>query len=334
MTGKIPLSMNAVEIVKPGGPEELQLVQREVPNPKANELLIKIRAAGVNRPDVVQRQGHYPAPEGASDIPGLEIAGDVVAIGDQVENFHIGDQVVALLPGGGYAEYAVVHASNALPLPSNFSYVEAAAIPETFFTVWHNVFQLGLLKAGQVFLVHGGSSGIGTTAIQLAKAFGATVITTAGSQAKCDACIELGADHAIPYREQDFVAAVKELTNGRGADVILDMVGGDYTNRNYQAAAINGRIVQIAFLNGAKAEINLSYLMMKRLTHTGSTLRARPVDFKADLAAELKKHVWPLLEKRTIAPVIDMIFPLKDAWRAHKRMEESNHIGKIILDIA
>lgn len=334
MSDIFPDSMRIIEIVKPGGPEELQLTQRPVPQAAANELLIKIRAAGVNRPDVIQRQGYYPAPEGASDIPGLEIAGDVVAIGQDVKNFKVGDKVVALLPGGGYAEYATVHASNALPIPDGFGYVEAAAIPETFFTVWHNVFQLGQLKKGDIFLVHGGSSGIGTTAIQLAKAFGATVITTAGSKAKCDACLKLGADLAIPYHEQDFVAAVKDFTNGKGANVILDMVGGDYTNRNYQAAAIEGRIVQIAFLNGAKANINLSYLMTKRLTHTGSTLRARSVEFKAALAQELKSQVWPLLENRSIVPLIDMIYPLSDAWRAHQRMEESNHIGKIILDVA
>lgn len=334
MSDIFPDSMRSIEIVKPGGPEELQLTQRPVPQATANELLIKIRAAGVNRPDVIQRQGYYPAPEGASDIPGLEIAGDVVAIGQDVKDFKVGDKVVALLPGGGYAEYATVHASNALPIPDGFGYVEAAAIPETFFTVWHNVFQLGQLTKGDIFLVHGGSSGIGTTAIQLAKAFGATVITTAGSKAKCDACLKLGADFAIPYHEQDFVAAVKDITEGKGANVILDMVGGDYTNRNYQAAAIEGRIVQIAFLNGAKANINLSYLMTKRLTHTGSTLRARPVEFKAALAQELKSKVWPLLEKRSIVPLIDMIYPLSDAWRAHQRMEESNHIGKIILDVA
>ncbi|EFG38624.1 NADPH2:quinone reductase [Brucella sp. NVSL 07-0026] len=335
MMAELPSLMTAIEITEPGGAYMLRPAQRAVPEPKEGEILVRVRAAGVNRPDVLQRQGQYAPPPGASDIPGLEIAGDIVALGHGVKRFRKGDQVVALLAGGGYAEYAVVHESNALPLPSGFGYIEAAAIPETFFTVWHNVFERGGgLKEGEVFLVHGGSSGIGTTAIQLAKAFGATVITTAGSKEKCDACVKLGADRAINYHEEDFVAVVKEMTGGKGVDVILDMVGGDYVERNYKAAAEDGRIVQIAFLNGAKATANFAILMTKRLTHTGSTLRPRPVAFKAGIARELEAKVWPLLAQRRVAPVMDMIFSLKDAWRAHKRMEEGRHIGKIVLDIA
>lgn len=334
MMADLPSQMTAIEISAPGGPHMLRPVQRSVPEPGEGEVLVRVRAAGVNRPDVLQRLGQYAPPPGASDIPGLEIAGDIVAVGSGVKRFKTGDQVVALLAGGGYAEYAAVHETNALPLPSGYGYIEAAAIPETFFTVWHNVFERGGLKKGETFLVHGGSSGIGTTAIQLAKAFGATVIATAGSKEKCDACLKLGADRAVNYRDEDFVEVVKEVTNGRGADVILDMVGGDYVDRNYKAAAEDGRIVQIAFLNGAKATANFALLMTKRLTHTGSTLRPRPVDFKAGIARELEAKVWPLLAQRRVAPVMDMIFSLKDAWRAHERMEEGRHIGKIVLDIA
>ena len=334
MMADLPSRMTAIEISEPGGPHMLRPVQRSMPEPGEGQVLVRVRAAGVNRPDVLQRQGSYAPPPGASDIPGLEIAGDIVAVGAGVKRFKKGDQVVALLPGGGYAEYAVVHETNALPLPSGYGYIEAAAIPETFFTVWHNVFQRGGLTAGETLLIHGGSSGIGTTAIQLGKAFGAKVIVTAGSKDKCDACVKLGADHAINYRDEDFVTAVKELTGGKGADVILDMVGGDYVDRNYKVAAEDGRIVQIAFLNGAKATANFALLMTKRLTHTGSTLRARPVEFKAGLARELEAKVWPLLATRRVAPVMDMIFSLKDAWRAHERMEEGRNIGKIVLDIA
>lgn len=334
MMADLPSQMTAIEISAPGGPHMLRPVQRSVPEPGEGEVLVRVRAAGVNRPDVLQRLGQYAPPPGASDVPGLEIAGDIVAVGSGVKRFKSGDQVVALLAGGGYAEYAAVHETNALPLPSGYGYIEAAAIPETFFTVWHNVFERGGLKKGETFLVHGGSSGIGTTAIQLAKAFGATVIATAGSKEKCDACLKLGADRAVNYRDEDFVEVVKEVTNGRGADVILDMVGGDYVDRNYKAAAEDGRIVQIAFLNGAKATANFALLMTKRLTHTGSTLRPRPVDFKAGIARELEAKVWPLLAQRRVAPVMDMIFSLKDAWRAHERMEEGRHIGKIVLDIA
>ena len=330
----IPDRMTAIAISEPGGPMVLKPEKREVPKPGNGEILIRVRAAGVNRPDVLQRKGAYPPPPGASDLPGLEVSGEVAALGEGARRWNIGETVTALTPGGGYAEYCVVHESNALPIPHGFTFTEAAAIPETFFTVWHNVFQRGGLKAGEVFLVHGGSSGIGTTAIQLASAFGAKVLTTAGSEEKCEACRKLGADLAVNYRSQDFVQAVKKATDGHGADVILDMVGGDYVDRNYAAAAQDGRIVQIATLNDAKGMADFSRLMVKRLTHTGSTLRPRPIAFKGLIASELEAKVWPLLAARKIAPVMDMIFPLKDAWRAHERMEESNHIGKIVLDVA
>ncbi|MDF1607926.1 NAD(P)H-quinone oxidoreductase [Hoeflea sp. YIM 152468] len=326
--------MRAIEIRQPGGPEVLTLTTREKPVPGKAELLVKVAAAGVNRPDCLQRQGAYPPPAGASDIPGLEIAGEVVEIGSEVTAFKPGDVVCGLVPGGGYAEYCSVDETNALPAPNALTMTEAAAIPETFFTVWHNVFQRGGLKSGETFLVHGGTSGIGTTAIQLAKAFGARVLATAGTEAKCSAMRELGADLAINYRDSDFVAAVKDATDGKGADLILDMVGGDYITRNYQAAAIEGRIVQIAFLRGRKAEADFSLLMMKRLTHTGSTLRAREIPFKALIATELHRHVWPLLTARTVLPVLDSIFPLEQASAAHQRMEDGEHIGKIVLDMS
>jgi putative PIG3 family NAD(P)H quinone oxidoreductase len=329
----IPKTMTAIAITAPGGPHVLQKVSVDVPVPRTGEILIKVVAAGVNRPDVLQRMGAYPAPNGASPLPGLEVSGEVVVIGEGATRFRVGDKVCALVAGGGYAHYVSVHESNALPVPSSFTMTEAAAIPETFFTVWHNVFERGHLKQGETFLIHGGTSGIGTTAIQLAAKFGAYVIATAGSDEKCAACLEIGADRAINYRNEDFVKAVKEITDGKGADVILDMVGGDYIGRNYDAAAMDGRIVQIAFLSGAKAEADFSKLMMKRLTHTGSTLRARSTEFKGHLARELEAKVWPLLHERLVVPVIDRIFPLKEAWRAHERMEEGNHIGKIILDV-
>lgn len=331
---KLPDKMTAVAISTPGGPLVLKAERRDVPEAGEGEILIRVRAAGVNRPDVLQRKGAYPPPPGASDLPGLEVAGEVAALGAGVKRWRIGDRVCALTPGGGYAEYAKVHATNVLPLPAGFTFTEAAALPETFFTVWHNVFQRGGLKRGETLLVHGGSSGIGTTAIQLAKAFGAYVITTAGSAEKCDACLKLGADRAVDYRTEDFVAAVKEATDGKGANVILDMVGGDYVARNYQAAAEEGRIVQIATQAGAVASADFSRLMVKRLTHTGSTLRPRSSEFKAQIAAELEAQVWPLLATRKIAPVMDMIYPLRDAWRAHEHMEEGEHIGKIVLDVA
>jgi len=330
----IPEKMMAVAISEHGGPMVLKPEERPVPKPGNGEILIQVKAAGVNRPDVAQRKGTYPPPPGASDLPGLEVSGIVAAIGEGVERWRIGDEVTALTPGGGYAEYCLVHGTNALPIPHGFTFTEAAALPETFFTVWHNVFERGGLQSGETLLVHGGSSGIGTTAIQLASQFGATVIATAGSAEKCEGCIRLGAARAVNYREEDFVLAVKEATEGRGADVILDMVGGGYVDRNYAAAAMDGRIVQIAFLGGSKTEVDFSKLMVKRLTHTGSTLRPRSVEFKAHIAAELEAKVWPLLAARKIAPVMDTIFPLREAWRAHERMEESSHIGKIVLDVA
>ena len=333
MAEKRPTTMTVIEIAQPGGPLVLKAGKRAVPEPNQDELLVAVRAAGINRPDVLQRQGHYPSPPGASDIPGLEIAGDVVAVGANVSRFRVGERVTALVAGGGYAEFCNVHESNALPIPAGYGYVEAAAIPETFFTVWHNVFQRGALREGETFLVHGGSSGIGTTAIQLAHAFGAEVIATVGSAEKAEACRKLGADRAINYRDEDFVAIVKEATGGRGANLILDMVGGDYVERNYEAAAIEGRIVQIAFLKGPKVTTDVSKLMTKRLTHTGSTLRNRPVEFKAQIARELELRVWPLLVERRVAPVIDMVYPLSEAWRAHERMEDGAHIGKIVLDV-
>ena len=330
---KIPTKMTAIAISQPGGPRVLKPETREVPVPGPGEVLIRVHAAGVNRPDVQQRKGAYPPPPGASDLPGLEAAGEIAALGDEISRWRIGDRVCALTPGGGYAEYVRVHVGSVLPIPAGFTYSEAAAVPENYFTVWHNVFERGGLKKGETLLVHGGSSGIGTTAIQLASAFGATVIATAGSKEKCDACLRLGADRAINYREEDFVAAVKDATGGKGADVILDMVGGDYVARNYEAAAVEGRIVQIAVQGGAVASTNFATLMVKRLTHTGSTLRPHTVEFKAAIAAALEAQVWPLLSTRKVAPVMDMIFPLAEAWRAHERMEEGEHIGKIVLDV-
>lgn len=329
----IPETMTAIGIATPGGPEVLQPEARPVPKPGPGQILVAIAAAGVNRPDVLQRQGGYNPPPGASDIPGLEFAGTVVARGEGAERFGIGQPVCALVAGGGYAEYAVVHESNALPAANGLSLVEAGAVPETYFTVWTNVFQRGRLQAGESFLVHGGSSGIGTTAIQLAKAFGATVIATAGSDDKCAACLKLGADHAINYRTEDFVAVAKAATAGRGVDLILDMVGGDYIDRNYEAAADQGRIVQIAFLNGPKATVNFSRLMLKRLTHTGSTLRPRTIAEKAAIAAELHEKVWPLLEARRCKPQIHATFPLARAADAHRLMESSAHVGKIVLTV-
>lgn len=328
---ELPQTITAISIEKPGGPEVLVPQEHPLPQPKPGEVLIRVHYAGVNRPDCLQRAGGYPPPPGAPDIPGLEIAGEIVATGGEADSARVGEQVMALVPGGGYGEYCVAHATNTLPVPAGLPLDKAAAIPETFFTVWHNVFQRGGLKQGETFLVHGGSSGIGTAAIQLAKAFGATVITTAGSQDKCDACLKLGADHAINYRADDFVAICGEITHGRGIDLILDMVGGEYIERNWDAAAPDGRIVQIAFLQGAKVEANFAKLMMKRLTHTGSTLRPRAVEFKAEIAAELREKVWPLIEEGRVAPVMDSEFMLADAAAAHERMEQGDHIGKIVL---
>jgi putative PIG3 family NAD(P)H quinone oxidoreductase len=325
--------MDAVAIVQPGGPDMLQVEERPVPHPGEDEILIEVAAAGVNRPDVLQRLGLYPPPPGAPDIPGLEVSGRVSRVGRNVSRWSVGDNVVALVPGGGYAAFCLVHESNALPLPEGLSAIEGAGLPETTFTVWHNVFERGGLRPGETLLVHGGTSGIGTTAIQLAKAFDATVIATAGSDAKCRAAEKLGADMAINYNTRDFVQAIDEATGGRGADVILDMVGGDYIERNYSAAAEDGRIVQIAFLNGPMADVNFTKLMRKRLTHTGSTLRNRSVEFKAELARELEEIVWPLIAKGAYRPVIDKTFPLDQAEAAHSRMEHGTHIGKIILTV-
>jgi len=329
----IPARMTVVAITEPGGPLMLKPQKRIVPSPEAGEILIRVRAAGVNRPDVLQRKGAYPPPPGASDLPGLEVAGEVAAVGRQTERWKVGDSVCALVPGGGYAEYCRVHGSNALPVPGGFTMSEAAALPETFFTVWHNVFQRGGLKAGETLLVHGGSSGIGTTAIQLAKAFGATVIVTAGRDEKCAACIELGADRAINYRSEDFVAAVKEFTRGDGANVILDMVGGDYIARNLRCIALEGRLVIIAFLHGSRVEVDWMPIMLKRLTVTGSTMRASPVERKVAIAAALRERVWPLYASGRVMPVIHRVFPLADAAAAHALMESSQHVGKIMLDV-
>ncbi len=329
----LPATMTAIMIPSPGGPEVLVPVQRPIPMPGDGEILIAVKAAGVNRPDVSQRQGKYPPPAGApQDIPGLEIAGIVVACGAGTTRYTPGDAVCALVPGGGYARFCLAHESNALPIPAGLGMIEAAAVPETFFTVWTNVFQRGHLAAGETLLVHGGSSGIGTTAIMLGKAFGATVIVTAGSPQKCDACLSLGADHAIDYRKQDFVAEVMRLTGGKGADVILDMVGGSYVQRNYEVAAMEGRIVQIAFMEGYKiASLDLRALSAKRLTHTGSTLRPRTPAQKALIAQELEAKVWPLLAQGQCKPVIHATFPLEQAAAAHALMETSSHIGKIVL---
>ena len=327
----IPARMTAIAIREPGVPDVLVPQERDVPQPKNGEVLVKIAAAGVNRPDVMQRKGLYPPPPGAPDIPGLELAGEVVALGDGVKRWKAGDKICALVPGGGYAEYMTVHESNALPAIPQLSMVEAAAIPETFFTVWHNVFERGALKSGETLLVHGGSSGIGTTAIMLAKARGAKVIVTVGSHEKADACRTLGADVAVNYKTEDFVKATKDATGGKGADVILDMVGGDYIARNYEAAAVEGRIVQIAFQGASKANVDFLRIMLKRLHHTGSTLRARPVADKAGIANAIEREVWPLIAAGKVKPVIYKTYPLREAAAAHALMESSAHIGKIVL---
>ncbi|MBZ6077321.1 NAD(P)H-quinone oxidoreductase [Microvirga sp. WGZ8] len=325
--------MRAVVAEGAGGPDVLKIVERPVPRPGEGEILVRVAAAGVNRPDVAQRQGSYPPPPGAPDILGLEIAGVIVAAGPHATRYPLGARVMALVPGGGYADYAIAHETNALPVPANLSMEEASAVPETYFTVWTNVFQRGGLQPGETLLIHGGSSGIGTTAIQLAKAFGARVIVTAGTAEKCDACRALGADFAINYRETDFVAAVKEATGSRGANVILDMVGGDYIPRNYEAAARDGRIVQIAFLKSSRAEVDFRLLMVKRLIHTGSTLRPRSVAEKAEIARALEENVLPLLAQGGVRPVMDSTFPLEEVAQAHARMDAGDHIGKIVLTL-
>ncbi|WP_298368736.1 NAD(P)H-quinone oxidoreductase [uncultured Bradyrhizobium sp.] len=327
----LPAQMTVVAISKPGGPEMLVPETRALPAPKAGEVLVKVAAAGINRPDVAQRSGSYPPPPGASDLPGLEIAGEVVALGEGAKH-KIGDKVMSLVAGGGYAQYCIAQDAQAMTVPSSLSMQEAGAIPETLMTVWHNVFERGALKAGETLLIHGGSSGIGTMAIQLAKAFGAKVIVTVGSQDKADACLKLGADHAVNYKTEDFVEAVKKATGGNGADVILDMVGGDYIDRNYDAAAVEGRIVQIAFLSGTpKATANFAKLMVKRLHHTGSTLRPRSNADKAAMVAAIEAKVLPLLREGRVKPLMDSTFPLEKAADAHRRMETSEHIGKIVL---
>jgi putative PIG3 family NAD(P)H quinone oxidoreductase len=325
--------MKAVEIAQPGEADVLRPVERPTPRPGPGEVLIRVAAAGVNRPDVMQRQGRYAPPPGASDIPGLEVAGTVQAVGEDVSPWRTGDAVCALVAGGGYAEYCAAPAPQCLPVPSGFTAVEAAAVPETFFTVWHNVFERGRLVPGETLLVHGGSSGIGTTAIQLARALGARVFATAGSAEKCAACARLGAERAIDYKEEDFVAVVKAATGGRGVDAILDMVGGDYLPRNLACLAVEGRLVQIATQRGARAELDLIAVMQKRLTLTGSTLRPRPVAEKAAIARALHERVWPLLETGGVRPVVFATFPLERAGDAHRLMESGRHIGKIVLTV-
>ena len=325
----IPTTMQAVTASAPGGPDVLVVGENPVPTLGPSEVLVKVAAAGVNRPDVLQRQGNYPMPPGVTEILGLEVAGEIVAVGRDVSHWHEGERVMGLVQGGGYAQYCAVDERLALPIPEGLSMEEAGAMPETFFTVWSNVFDRGGLREGEWFLVHGGSSGIGTTAIQLAKAFGARVMTTAGSQEKCDACRKLGADVAVNYLEEDFVEVAKREAPD-GIHLTLDMVGGDYVEKNWIVAAVEGRIVQIATLNGM-SEANFWRLMVKRLHHTGSTLRPRDVDFKANIAASLREKVWPLVSNGTVRPVMDKAFPLAEASAAHERMEGSKHIGKIVL---
>ena len=329
----LPRTMRAVEIARPGGPEVLTPVERPVPEPGPGQIVIRVAYAGVNRPDALQRAGAYAPPPTASDLPGLEAAGEVAAVGPGVSRWAVGDAVTALLPGGGYAEYVATHQDHALPVPAGMGLDRAAALCETFFTVWSNVFMRGGLKGGETFLVHGGSSGIGTTAIQLANHFGTRVFTTAGSAEKCAVCTELGAARAINYREEDYLAVVKDATGGRGVDLILDMVGGDYLPRNVKALADDGRLVQIAFLSGPKVELNFAQVMTRRLTITGSTLRPQSDLAKARIAADLAEKVWPLLDAGTIGPVMDSEFALEDAAGAHLRMESSGHIGKIVLKV-
>lgn len=329
----LPTEMTAIEISSFGGPEVLHPAKRLLPRPADGEVLIKVAAAGVNRPDVLQRAGGYAPPPGASDIPGLEVAGEIVAVAGDVGAWKIGDKATALVAGGGYAEYCTAPAVQCLPVPKGFDMVHAAALPETFFTVWTNVFERGALKAGETFLIHGGSSGIGTTAIQLAHQFGAKVIATVGNEEKAAACRELGADLVINYRKQDFVAEVLAATGKKGADLILDMVGGDYINRDLACLGMDGRLVFIAFLQGAKAEVNFAQVMVKRQTITGSTLRPRSVAQKAVIAAALKAQVWPLLEAGKVKPVLYKTFPLAEAAEAHRLMESSAHTGKIVLTI-
>ncbi len=329
----IPQAMRAVEIAKPGGPEVLRPVERPVPAPRPYEILIKVAAAGVNRPDVLQRSGNYPVPPDASDLPGLEVAGEVVDVGSGVRAFRVGDEVCALVHGGGYAQYCVAPEVQALPVPRGLSLTEAASLPETFFTVWGNVYDRGKLAPGESLLVQGGTSGIGVTAIQMAAATGNRVYATAGSDEKCAACVRLGAEKAINYRTQDFAAEIKAATGGKGVNVILDMVGGDYVPKELKCLADDGRLVFIAFLRGPKTELDINELMRRRLTITGSTLRPRPVEYKGYLARNLREKIWPLIDAGRIKPQVFKTFPLEQAADAHRLMESSQHIGKIVLTL-
>lgn len=324
--------MRYVDATAAGDADVLHLKEMPIPVPAADQVLIKVCAAGINRPDILQRQGLYPPPDDASPLLGLEVAGEIAACGKSVFNWQVGDKVCALVNGGGYAEYSLAPAAQCLPVPTDFSFVQAAALPETFFTVWHNLFQRAHLQPGETLLVHGGASGIGVAAIQIAKALGASVIATAGTSEKCSAIKYCGAA-AINYRTQDFVAEVKKITQGKGAQVILDMVGGDYIQRNFSAASKDGRIVNIAFLNGSKVIVDFMPLMLKRLTLTGSTLRAQSSSAKAVIASELMEKIWPLLNNKIITPIIDSVFPLHEVAAAHRYMESNQHIGKIILDL-
>ncbi len=333
MASPAPSSMRAIEISTPGAPDVLRVTQRPLPVAAAGEVLIKVVAAGVNRPDVLQRQGAYAPPAGASDIPGLEVAGHIVTLGSGVQEWKAGDKVCALVSGGGYAEYVNAPAVQCLPVPRGLSLIEAAGLPETFFTVWVNVFQRAALKAGESLLVQGGSSGIGVTAIQLAHAFGHRVFATAGSEEKCKQCEGLGAERAINYRQEDFVEVIKQATGGRGVDVILDMVGGEYVPRELACLADDGRISLIAFLGGSKTTLDMTDILRRRLTITGSTLRPRPVEFKGAVARELRQKVWPLIESGRIRPVIYRTFGLEQASEAHALMETSKHVGKILLTV-
>ncbi|MBE7638035.1 zinc-binding dehydrogenase [Sneathiella sp. P13V-1] len=329
----IPSQMTAIEIKEFGGPENLVPTIRPVPEPALGEVLIKVAAAGVNRPDVLQRMGGYAPPPGASDIPGLEVAGEVVAVGDGVTRFKVGDTLCALVAGGGYAEYCVAPEAQCLAVPNGYDMVKAAAVPETYFTVWTNVFDRGRLTGGESFLVHGGASGIGTTAIQLAKSFGARVFATASTDEKCREIEALGAERGINYKSEDYVEVVKELTGGEGVNLILDMVGGSYIQRNISALAVEGRLVYIAFLGGPKADVNFAPVMLKRLTITGSTLRPQSIEAKAAIGKSLEEKVWPLLNAGTVKPIIDSVFPLDQANKAHERIDDSGHIGKIVLEV-
>ncbi|MBY0437144.1 MAG: NAD(P)H-quinone oxidoreductase [Burkholderiales bacterium] len=333
-TAALPAHFDCIEITTPGKPEVLQPARRPMPVPAAGEVLIAVHAAGVNRPDVLQRMGRYPVPPGASDLPGLEVAGVIAAVAADVTRWKVGDRVCALTNGGGYATYCLAPAGSVLPVPAGLSMIEAAAVPETFFTVWSNVFDRGQLAAGESFMVQGGSSGIGTTAIQIAAARGHTVFATAGSDEKCAACEKIGATRAINYRTEDFESVVKEATGGRGVDVILDMVGGDYVGKELKSLADGGRLVFIAFLGGMKATVDLNELMRRRLTMTGSTLRPRDNAFKAAVAGSLEREVWPLIAAGKVKPVIHATFPLAKAGEAHALMETSAHIGKIVLEVA